>query len=472
MSVVPVGAPEPRGHQLRRIDRPAIEIRDFVRVRRVGEINDVQSALVPPLRHQVAARNRNERPIVRDAVLRVGLRGRHLEVRTLYHLAVRDREDRVAAPVDRIVEPALGRRAAAPLIREQHLRSVIVEGGRMPEGEVGISSGLQALRIERIVDVDQQSVAAARAAREPDRRIHRDVVTLVGTDGRRIGTRAASATRAGTTRRASSATPACRRVPRRGAVRLGRRQVIEDATERNDLRLLGMIERHANDFDAETRRTHRIPREVVASRQFGGRPHPRRAGDVHVDDVLVRGIGNECVRVRAAARLHVDDLFRMGHVRDVVDSHADRPVLAHGILNALCAAIRAVAGALGRNEEQVAVDRRIALPRRAYGRVLENGIRGVRDVPHLESAEVALEDVVAAEGQVGVRERQSTRPAFTGEHVRLRVVRDERDVVRDLRRVRETGAESDTRVRGGRFRGHRRQRDRCHGGHRRRRRTG
>ena len=106
------------------------------------------------------------------------------------------------------------------------------------------------------------------------------------------------------------------------------------------------------------------------------------------------------------------------------------------VLDALHAAVHAVAGALRRNEEQVSVDRGVALARGADRGAAEHRARGVGDIPDLEAAEVALEDEVALEREVGVGERQAARPALTLERGRLRVMPDERHAVTRLRRRR------------------------------------
>src|SRR5690606_25964196 len=70
--------------------------------------------------------------------------------------------------------------APAPLIREQDLGAVVAEGGGVPVGEVRVRDGDEALRVHRVADVEQQAVALARAARQADGRIDRDVVALRG----------------------------------------------------------------------------------------------------------------------------------------------------------------------------------------------------------------------------------------------------------------------------------------------------
>ena len=79
------------------------------------------------------------------------------------------------------------------------------------------------------------------------------------------------------------------------------------------------------------------------------------------------------------------------------------PLLAHAVLDALRAAVQPAAGVLRRHEEQVSVDRHVALLGEADVMIGEHGLERVGDVPDLEAAEVALVDVVAAEREVGVR---------------------------------------------------------------------
>jgi hypothetical protein len=131
-----------------------------------------QTALVPGLDHDVATGDRDQGPVVRDAVLLVGLRCRHLVVAAPLHLVVvlgvDDVEDGVGAPVEPIGRPAAGSGAAAPLVGEDHRGAVVVERGGVPVGEDVILDGVDPLGVGRIGDVDQQPVALAGAGREAD----------------------------------------------------------------------------------------------------------------------------------------------------------------------------------------------------------------------------------------------------------------------------------------------------------------
>ncbi len=163
------------------------------------------------------------------------------------------------------------------------------------------------------------------------------------------------------------------------------------------------------------------------------------------------------MRVRAAAGLHVLDVLRMRDVGDVEDTDAAHAHLAHCFRHALTAAVVATRLPFSRHEEQVLVDRDVALRRRAVVRGLELGLTRIRDVPHLVAVVVALNDVVADEGDIGVRD--------AGEPRRRRRVRDQAHVPRsfsglhaddaarlavDHHRVRDAGAESYARVGAGR----------------------
>ena len=125
--VEPVRRPVAARDELLAVDRPAIEKGDLDRVRRVGEVEHRDAALIPRLHHDVAAGHRDERAVVRHAILLLGLRRRHLEVAAEPQLAIDNVEDRVGAPRDRIGRAAPGPSAAAPLVGEDHLRSVVVE---------------------------------------------------------------------------------------------------------------------------------------------------------------------------------------------------------------------------------------------------------------------------------------------------------------------------------------------------------
>ena len=106
------------------------------------------------------------------------LRGGQLVVALEVHLPVDNREDCVRAPLRLIGRAALRLSAAAPLIREQDLCSVVVERRRMPVREIRIGRGSNANGIRRIANIEQQTVASARATGQTNSRIHRYVVTL------------------------------------------------------------------------------------------------------------------------------------------------------------------------------------------------------------------------------------------------------------------------------------------------------
>src|SRR6185503_2298453 len=67
---------------------------------------------------------------------------------------------------------------AAPLVGEENLSPVVVEGRGMPVREVGVGDRGNAHRVGGVANVEQESIALTRAAGETDRRIDGDVVAL------------------------------------------------------------------------------------------------------------------------------------------------------------------------------------------------------------------------------------------------------------------------------------------------------
>src|SRR5438132_12340139 len=101
-------------------------------MRRIREIENGHAALIPSLRHDVAPRDRNQRAIVRHAILLIGLRDWKLVIPSWLQLPSGNREDRVGAPAHRVRGPAARRHSAAPLVRKNHLVTRIAERGGMP----------------------------------------------------------------------------------------------------------------------------------------------------------------------------------------------------------------------------------------------------------------------------------------------------------------------------------------------------
>ncbi len=89
--------------------------------------------------------------------------------------------------------------------------------------------------------------------------------------------------------------------------------------------------------------------------------HLAGARAVDVEVLLVRRRVDQRVRVRAAAGLHRRHLLRLLEVGDVEDADAAEPLRARRARHAPRAAVEAAARLLDRHEEQVAVDRDVAL---------------------------------------------------------------------------------------------------------------
>src|SRR5262249_19159421 len=73
-SVVPVSGPGAGQEQFVRVQRTAVEKRDLLRMGYIGPVEHRDSALIKRLHHHVAARYRDQRSVVRNAVFLVRLR--------------------------------------------------------------------------------------------------------------------------------------------------------------------------------------------------------------------------------------------------------------------------------------------------------------------------------------------------------------------------------------------------------------
>ena len=167
-------------------------------------------------------------------------------------------------------------------------------------------------------------------------------------------------------------------------------------------------DRNLNDVDAEeggVRILFRI--QTGASRQLLRRSHRARPGAVDVEIVRILRVPDQRVRMRAAAGLHRRHLHRLLHVLDVEHAHAAEALGADRRLDALRAAIEPPARLFDRHHEQRALHRHVALATRADDRRHELRLRRVRDVVDVEPVEIADEQMVAAEREIGIREAQA-----------------------------------------------------------------
>src|SRR5438105_6658858 len=300
--------------------------------------------------------------------------------------------------------------------------------------------------MRRIANVEEEAVALAGAARETNRGIHGDVVALrwsavfLGPDHLRDHFRKCRTQRRAISRRRRAgrsalldetvekriddeirynhllsedvgderASSACGRhlgdMGRRGTVPGWLGEIVEDAWRAYDRRLLRMRERNLDDFDAEARRVGILLGSIIhATGQFGRRAYPGRTGHVHINVLGILGIDEDRVRVRAAARLNVRDVLRVRDVGDVEDANAANALLADRFLHALAAAVDAARLSLRRDEEQVPVDRDIALRCGAIVPDRQRRVLRIGDVPDLITVVVALDRVLAEEGKIRVR---------------------------------------------------------------------
>ena len=119
------------------VDRPSIEERDLDRMRRIGEVEHRDAALVPRLDHDVAPRHRESasRCARRSSPARSAAPASCNSPRTAA-CGRRCRRSRRRPRSVGSLGAASRPRAAAPFVGEDHLRAVVVESRRVPVGEV------------------------------------------------------------------------------------------------------------------------------------------------------------------------------------------------------------------------------------------------------------------------------------------------------------------------------------------------
>ena len=188
---------------------------------------------------------------------------------------------------------------------------------------------------------------------------------------------------------------------RRVAVGRRRHQVVEDTGRAYDPRLSRLGQRNLDDFDAEQRGIG-ILRGADAARELAGRSHRGLARDVDVDVVPVLGIHQQRMGMRPATGLDVADVPGISNVADVEDPEPPEPLGADRVLDTLSPAVETRGEVLARDEEQVLVDRDVALRAGTDVGGFQGRPAGICDVPHLIAVEVSLDRIVAGEGQVGV----------------------------------------------------------------------
>ncbi len=348
-----------------------------------------------------------------DAVLLVGLDGRHLvvagELEGLAVGAVHDVEQGVGAPLEPVGRAAARTGAAAPLVGEHDGRAVVVEVGRVPVGEVGIGDRVDADRVGRVGDVDQQPVALAGAGGEPDLGVRGDVVAGVG-----VGQGAVA--HAGRVQLVLGAvagvkgSPLDRRARQRVLQAVEHVALGEQAVLVDDRGVLRGVEGDLDDLDlpaVDVLVGHGLLSEGVVRAVESGLVRVAEAGGAVVVEEHPRRIVevlDEPVRMGAAAGLDQADLLGARRVGDVEDADAAEAVLVRlgEGQRAFVTAVDAGPGCLDRDEQQVPHDRGVVLAAGAHDFDDDARVRRVGDVEDREAGEVALYGQVAGERQVGV----------------------------------------------------------------------
>ena len=317
---------------------------------------------------------------MRDAVLLVGLRRGDLVEAAEFELAVLEFVDRVGAPVHRVTRLATRASAPTPFIGEQHLRAIVVEGGRMPIGETGLGHVVDPRGLQRIGNVEHDAIARTCPGRDPLGREDGDVVAVIG-DVRVLRAFAVVAAE-----------------PQAGnPFILGK-----DARGRGDPRCGGVRQWHLDHVNAEQRGVVATGFETAC--QFLVGTHVGGARIVDHDARVVRA--HHRMRVAAAAGLHLADLHRTGDIGDVEDAQAAEPLIADALGYPAQPAIDARAAVLHAHEQQVADDRHVALPAGTDDRADEIRHAVLAEAIGIEAVIAAGDQQVAREGHVGIGEAQ------------------------------------------------------------------
>src|SRR5262245_47027356 len=133
-------------------------------MRYIGPVEHRDSTLIKRLYHHIAAWYRNQRSVMRDTVFLVRLRSGNFVVAVEDQIFVFDGKQGISAPFRFIGNTTARLRSASPLIGTQHLASVIIESRRMPERHVVVACHVDAKRMRRVMNLEQQTEPGARAA--------------------------------------------------------------------------------------------------------------------------------------------------------------------------------------------------------------------------------------------------------------------------------------------------------------------
>src|SRR4051812_48859251 len=200
-----------------------------------------------------------------------------------------------------------------------------------------------------------------------------------------------------------------------------------------------MSERYLDHFDPEECGVGiLVGRKIYAAGKLIGRAHASGTGYVDVDVRGILRVDQQTMRVRSTAGLNVADVSRIADVADVENADTAQAFLAYGVLHALRPAVDTRGEVFTRDEEEILVHRDIALRRRAEIGFSKRGCLWVADVPHLVTAEAALNRVVTREREIGI----DTAQEFLG----WSRLRKHSEIPHCLRGVERAGPQPDARI--------------------------
>jgi hypothetical protein len=108
--------------------------------------------------------------------------------------------------------------------------------------------------------------------------------------------------------------------------------------------------------------------------------------------------------MRSAARLHRCNLPRFPDIADIEYANSAKALGVDRSLNALSAAVQAAARLFHRHEEQISVNRYVALAAGAHDRAEKPRLLWILYVVRVESVEISHDEIVSAECQIRVCE--------------------------------------------------------------------
>src|SRR5438105_14971737 len=99
----------------------------------------------------------------------------------------------------------------------------------------------------------------------------------------------------------------------------------------------------------------------------------------------------------------------IGEIGGIEDSDAAQPLVADGIRDALRTTVGPTVQRFARHEQEIAIHGDVALRSRTDEPLVQLRDLGIRDVPDLDAVEIALNDIIAADREIGIDKAEIAR---------------------------------------------------------------